>query len=146
MGLYQTFHPLVFLWSLLWGVYIYLVYEALHFVRIMLGERKAVTIICDLLFMVVSDIFMFIFSLAYNFGQLRIYMLIGAFLSFVFLKLTVGRLILTIFKWFYKLISRISKNLLKFFKKLTNKLLKFHSILVYNLLKIKDKKNNRKKV
>ncbi len=146
MGLYQTFHPIVFLFSLLWGVYIYLVYELLHFVRIVFNERKAVTLICDILFMIISAIFMFIFSLAYNFGQLRIYMLLGALISFIILKITLGRLTVVLFKKIYSIFSIILKKIIKIFQKLTNKLLKLRSFLVYNLLKKKDEKKVLKKV
>lgn len=145
MGLYQTFHPVVFLWSLLWGGYIYVVYEVFRFIRVMSKDKKLVTIISDILFMIIASLFMFTFSLAYNFGQIRMYMLFGAFLSFLLLYLSVGRLSVVLYKAFSSISSMFLNFLSKFFEKLTSKLLKSTSFLVYNLVRKKNKEDYKKK-
>ena len=148
MALYQTFHPIVFLFSLLWGIFIYIAYEVLRFIRVIARNNKTVVFVTDLLFMIFSAIVAFMFSLAYNFGQLRIYMIVGFFLSFIVLRLTIGRL-----SKFYSIFCTFSRKIIKFFKKVLAKLLKFFTPLVYNLCKEKrvlffinkGSKNDRRK-
>ena len=153
MALYQTFHPVVFLFSLLWGIFIYIAYEVLRFIRVITRNNKTVVFVTDLLFMIFSAIVAFMFSLAYNFGQLRIYMIVGFFLSFIVLRLTLGRLSIVLFTKFYSIFCTFSRKIIKFFKKVLAKLLKFFTPLVYNLCKEKrvlffinkGSKNDRRK-
>ncbi|QCT07532.1 spore cortex biosynthesis protein YabQ [Ruminococcus bovis] len=117
MALYQTFHPIVFLFSLLWGIFIYIAYEVLRFIRVIARNNKTVVFVTDLLFMIFSAIVAFMFSLAYNFGQLRIYMIVGFFLSFIVLRLTLGRLSIVLLLSFIQYFVLFPEKLLNFSKK-----------------------------
>lgn len=134
MGLYETFHPAVLLWSLLWGVYIYAGYEVFRLIRCLLNNKRWVCIICDIVFMVLSAVAVFLFALAYNFGELRLYMLGGMLASFIALRLTVGRFV---FAPMMSILQRLIKKTEKTFiilKKVFVKLLKSAVFLVYNLV------------
>ncbi|MCH5203006.1 MAG: spore cortex biosynthesis protein YabQ [Oscillospiraceae bacterium] len=139
MGLYQTFHPVVFLWSLLWGVMIYAVYDILRAVRYINKNKMWVSVTADIFFMVISALFVFTFSLAYNFGETRIYMIFGMILSFLFLKLTVGRFTTLFICKIFSVFSKFVRKMFLIFKKVTTKVLKLFALLVYNLGKIRKK-------
>lgn len=133
MELYQTFHPTVFLISLLWGVLIFVLYDINRFLRYIFSNHKYVIILLDILFMVLCAVIVFLFSLAYNFGKPRIYMLIGMALSTLALRFTLGKLSLVIFVKLFSIFSVIIQKIYLFFKKLLTKLLKSFASLVYNL-------------
>lgn len=153
MALYQTFHPIVFLFSLLWGMFIYIAYDVFRFIRCLFRYNKKVVFITDILFMTLFAVAAFMFALAYNFGQLRIYMMVGFLTSFFVLRLTVGRLSIVIFSKLYSIFCAISRKIINFFKKNLAKLLKLFTPLVYNLCKEKrvlffinkGSKNDRRK-
>lgn len=134
MGLYKTFHPAVLMYSALWGVFIYLWYEVLRLVRYLSANKRSVCVVCDVLFCLSFGIVLFMFSLAYNFGEVRIYMPVSMILVFTALRLTLGR-------WFFSplfglirgIIGFTVKNLLKI-KNIFAKLLKSAVFLVYNLV------------
>jgi hypothetical protein len=127
MEIYETFHFIVFLYSLLWGALVYLLYELFRCIRILFNNKFTVTVVCDLLFMINSALIVFVFSLTYNFGEIRIYMLIGFSASFILLRLTVGRVFTIVF-------LNLIRKIFLFFKKLMAKLLKSVLYLVYNLI------------
>ncbi|MGN0475809.1 MAG: spore cortex biosynthesis protein YabQ [Ruminococcus sp.] len=133
MELYQTFHPTVFLISLLWGVLIFVLYDINRFLRYIFSNHKYVIILLDILFMILCAVIVFLFSLAYNFGKPRIYMLIGMALSTLALRFTLGKLSLVIFVKLFSIFSVIIQKIYLFFKKLLTKLLKSFASLVYNL-------------
>lgn len=133
MELYQTFHPTVFLISLLWGAFIYEIYDINRFLRYVFKSHKYVIILLDILFMVLCSVIVFIFSLAYNFGKPRIYMLVGMAISALTLRFTVGKLSIVLFIKIFSIFSVIIQKNYVFFKKVLTKLLKSFAFLVYNL-------------
>ena len=136
MELYQTFHPTVFLISLLWGAFIYELYDINRFLRYVFKSHKYAIILLDILFMVLCAVIVFIFSLAYNFGKIRIYMLIGIMISVLTLRFTVGKLSIVLFVKLFSIFSVIIQKIYAFFKKVLTKLLKSFAFLVYNLVVI----------
>ena len=133
MELYQTFHPTVFLISLLWGVLIFVLYDINRFLRYIFRDHKLVIILLDVLFMALCAVIVFLFSLAYNFGKPRIYMLIGMATGALALRFTLGKLSLVLFIKVFSIFSVILQKIYLFFKKLITKLLKSFAYLVYNL-------------
>jgi hypothetical protein len=133
MGIYETLHPVVFMWALLWGALVYEIYEVFRCIRYFLNNGFLSTLICDILFMVISAFIVFIFALAYNFGEIRLYMLLGFSLSFFVLRITIGRVL-------FPVVITPMRKIFVFLKKLATKLLKSSLYLVYNLInKIKSK-------
>lgn len=139
MGLYQTFHPIVFLWSLLWGMIIYAVYDILRAVRYINKNKMWVSVTSDILFMIISAFLVFTFSLAYNFGETRLYMIFGMIFSFIFLRLTVGRFTVVIICKIFSMFSKFVRKIFLILKKVTTKVLKLFALIVYNLGKIRKK-------
>lgn len=134
MGLYETVHPIVLLWSLLWGVYIYGAYELFRCIRNISGNRRSVSVICDISFMIIASFIIFLFALAYNFGEIRLYMPAGMLASFLLLRFTVGKVLTNLIIRFLRALVALIGKIFFFFKKVTIKLLKSLRFLVYNLI------------
>lgn len=124
-----------FLFSLLLGLSLGAFYEAIRFIRICFNIGKAGTIIADILFMLCSSIALFLFSLAFLLGFVRIYVIAGCFLGFLFFKLTVGRLVAKIYCPVISFIRKISRKIRKKIKNFTKKLLKNAYNILYNIIK-----------
>ena len=74
-----------------------MLYGALKFLRFCFSFGKAATFVCDVLFMLTSAVALFMFSLGFLNGAVRVYVLLGALTGFLTLRLTVGR-------WFFCLL------------------------------------------
>lgn len=134
MELYTTFHPVVFLWSLLCGAVLYCIYEMLRLIRYIFRQKKTVVFFCDIFFMLFSALIIFYFSLGYNFGQPRIYMLFAICTSFLLLRFTIGKIFTGIFAFTSDKIRTCIIKIYRFFQKVISKLLKSTLCLVYNLI------------
>ncbi|WP_405352302.1 spore cortex biosynthesis protein YabQ, partial [Ruminococcus sp.] len=66
-----------FLYSLLLGVALGVVYGIFKFIRTAFLSTKASVIIADIIFMLIASISLFFFSLATLFGYVRIYVVFG---------------------------------------------------------------------
>ena len=110
-------------------------YEAIRFIRICFNFGKAGVIISDILFMLCSSIALFLFSLAFLLGFVRIYVIAGCFLGFLFFKLTVGRLLAKVYCPVISFIRKISRKIHNKIKIFTKKLLKNGYKILYNISK-----------
>lgn len=122
-----------FLYSIILGAGLSFVYIPLKIIRVTLNPKKAVVILLDILFMLISAFATFLFALAFLNGSVRFYMILGEITGFLLLELTAGKIILKasvpVIKFVIKSIKKIS-NLLK---KIIKKLLKILSKVVYNV-------------
>lgn len=132
MQYFSTEFSTVFLYSLLSGVLLFLVYELLLLLRILFKNTKGICIASDIIFMVTASLVTFIVSLAFNNGRVRFFICTGELSAFLILLFTIGtvtkklfvRLLNTFRKWFVTFSN--------FFKKVTAKLLKTMQGLLYN--------------
>lgn len=132
MQYFSTEFSTVFLYSLLSGVLLFLVYELLFLLRILFKNSKSICIASDIIFMVTASLVTFIVSLAFNNGRVRFFICTGELSAFLILLFTIGavtkklfvRLLNTFRKWFVTFSN--------FFKKVTAKLLKTMQGLLYN--------------
>lgn len=124
-----------FLFSLLLGLSLGAFYEAIRFIRICFNLEKAGVIISDIIFMLCSSIALFLFSLAFLLGFVRIYVIAGCFLGFLFFKLTVGRFLAKVYCPVISFFKKISRKIRKKIKNFTKKLLKNGYNILYNISK-----------
>ncbi len=131
LNFYQQ--SIAFLWSIPLGVAIGVFYGVIKFIRIVFDFRKTATIISDIVFMLISTVAIYLFSIAYIQGFVRIYVFIGCIIGFLLYRLSLGRLITKIYRPIVKFISNIIDIISTEFKKIAKKLLKnIHSILYNN--------------
>lgn len=87
-----------FLFSIVCGLILGVLYEVLRLVRICFFNGKVALFIFDVLFMVISAFVTVLFSICYTKGFTRYSTLIGEFLAVVFVRFTLGRISVRIFE------------------------------------------------
>jgi spore cortex biosynthesis protein YabQ len=159
---------LTFLCSCVLGVLLSCYFDIFRVVRLICGNRKTVTLVCDLLFFLSATLFTYLFFVRFCSGQIRVYGLIGELLGFLlchysvsalFMRLAV--LIVRLVRRFLRLLARPWFALFRFFRKKFQKSraaraekrekrkknrensLQPHRDVVYNLLKL-YRKNSKK--
>ena len=135
MELTFTQQSTAFLFSLLLGLGVGAFYEAVRFIRLCFNFGKAGTIVSDFLFMLCTSVSLFLFSLAFLLGFVRIYVIAGCFLGFLFFKLTVGRIMAKIYCPVISFVRKSSRKIRKKIKNFTKKLLKNGYNILYNISK-----------
>ena len=142
---------IIFLFSCLLGGCIGAVYDTFRIIRIAFPHGKRIVFIEDCIFVFVSAVFTFFFSVSFLNGFFRIFVVVGEILGFIFYYFTIGVLVFrcsktlvfaikSFVKWFYHIFllpvyhffKYIYTKISKIFKHISQKLLscrfgkKFH--------------------
>ena len=126
-----------FLYSLLFGVGLGMLYGVFKFIRVAFLSTKTAVIIADIIFMLIASIALFLYSLAMLYGYVRIYIVFGALCGFLAYRFSLGKLISRIY---CPIIQKIKTK----FKKITKKLLKSSNNILYNMSKKIDTFRNKR--
>ena len=129
-----------FLYSLLFGVGLGMLYGVFKFIRVAFLSTKTAVIIADIIFMLIASIALFLYSLAMLYGYVRIYIVFGALCGFLAYRFSLGKLISRIYCPIINAINVIIQKIKTKFKKITKKLLKSSNNILYNMSKKKEKK------
>ncbi len=86
-----------FLYSLLFGVGLGMLYGIFKFIRVAFLSTKTAVIIADIIFMLIASIALFLYSLAMLYGYVRIYIVFGALCGFLAYRFSLGKLISRIY-------------------------------------------------
>ena len=121
-----------FLYSLLLGVALGILYGAFKFIRTAFLSTKPAVIISDIAFMIVASLALFFYSLAMLYGYVRIYVVFGALCGFAAYRFSLGKLISRIYCPINAL-NVANKKIRTKFKKITEKLLKIGNNILYNI-------------
>lgn len=132
MQYFSTEFSTVFLYSLLSGAILFLVYEVLLFLRTCFKRRKSLYIAADIIFMVTASLVTFIVSLAFNNGRVRFFICTGELTAFLILLFIIGRLTNNVFVHLLNILRKHFVTFLNFFKKVIAKPLKIMRGLLYN--------------
>lgn len=165
---------LLFLRAIFLGVVMMLFYDLFRILRIALPSPKVVVLAQDILYVTVLSVVSFLFLVSSNFGEIRVFVLLGEFLGMALCYFTLSQLLMAssraiisavrkIFLWIkrlilrpvYRITHRISRKIIRFVnfignlaKKTCRKAkfsLKRQRVLVYNLIELPWKKSGRKK-
>lgn len=119
-----TFHELftAFLYSLITGYILGLIYEPVRFFHLAFSKSACAYFITDTLFMVFCALVTFFFSLSMLEGRVRGFVIIGEIAGFSAYRFSL--------RYVFDLIY---KPIIKIFKKIFKKLLKIGSVVMYNL-------------
>lgn len=122
-----------FIYSILLGAALGVFYGCLKFIRAAFRLKNVLTAALDILFMLVSSLSLFLLSLGYLSGEVRVYMILGALAGFLLFRLTIGRFLSKIYNpvicVIYSLLNRICLKI----KIYAKKLLKIIHKLLYNV-------------
>lgn len=122
-----------FIYSLLLGACLGALYGAIKFFRTAFSFGKIALFTADFLFMLISSLAVFVFSVAYLLGYLRIYTVIGSALGFFAYRLTLGRLFARVYCPLIKLGRKAINKILLKIKFFAKKLLKIGGNILYNI-------------
>ena len=131
-----------FLYSLLFGVGLGMLYGIFKFIRV--AFLSTAVIIADIIFMLIASIALFLYSLAMLYGYVRIYIVFGALCGFLAYRFSLGKLISRIYCPIINAINVIIQKIKTKFKKITKKLLKSSNNILYNMSKKIDTFRNKR--
>ena len=124
---------IAFLYSLLLGITLGVVYEIFKIIRLAFCCKKSSIFIIDLIYMLIASFSLFVFSIAFLQGHTRVYLIFGCFIGLFVFKLTIGRLFSKIYCPLIINIKKLSNKIIFIFKKITKKLLKIGHKILYNI-------------
>jgi hypothetical protein len=108
-----------------------------------LGMTKAWQIILtDALYFVVCAFLTVLFSLPFNKGEVRYFVIFGEAVGFIVYRFTIGEYTAVIYCFFIRIISKIIEKSLQILRFFSNKLLKANRFVVYNVPVIIHKVQN----
>ena len=163
-----------FLYALLLGAALSLLYDVFRFLRLILPEQNWRIALEDIIYCLLCAFFTVYFALEWEQGRLRSYLLLGEFLGWILCHFTLGQLLYDaakriifcierlfhwIWKHFLRPIAKLLQGFLSFFagigkfvekncKKLSLQLkffLKRRGLLLYNLIKLEKRPIFRKR-
>ncbi len=121
-----------FLCSILFGLVISALYDVFKLFRLLGFTKLWQMILSDVLYFIVSAFLTVMFSLPFNTGQVRYFVIFGMILGFFTYRFTLGTLTTSVFTFFIRVFQKIFKKSLEILRKISNKLLKLCRKLVYN--------------
>ncbi len=105
----------------------------LKIVRTAFRPQKVTIFILDFIFVIAAALAIFIFSIAYMFGYVRIFTIIGVIIGFCAYRLSLGRLFSKVYCPVIKFMGNIINKILLKIKIFTKKLLKITYKILYNI-------------
>lgn len=153
MEISQALYGFIFIYSIIIGVILGVVYDVFRIQRItMESDNKYITVIRDIIifvediiFAVISAVFIVVMIFHVNDGQIRWFVLFGTGVGFIIYYNTIGRIVILcsekIIAFIRYCIRMIKKFIYKFFIKPIIKSVKFIVVLSYvRYMKIKNKR------
>jgi spore cortex biosynthesis protein YabQ len=118
-----SLQAIAFLWAIVLGAGVGALYDVFRILRILRRKNPAPAVfIEDLLFSFLSSVATALFLIRFNYGQVRLFLLIGEGLGFAFYHFTLGalvvfwaRLIRRILDWLGRLLKKLFKKIKKLF-------------------------------
>ncbi len=120
----------IFIFALLCGVVLGVINEPFRFLRYIGFNSKTDVFIQDVIFMVLAAFITFFFSLCYNKGDVRAFILLGELIGFLLFRFTVGLLTGKIFYIIYLLFNKIFSFIKKIIKLFVTILIGFKDFIL----------------
>ncbi len=97
----------LFFFSCLFGVGLGVLYDVFRVLRLILSPPRGLLFALDVLYALLCCVVLFFFFLIFNNGLPRVFLLLGSFLGAVIYRLTVSRLVLSLFGRAWRGVRRI---------------------------------------
>ncbi len=143
----QSEQLFIFLCSLGLGFIIGVFYDVFRAVRLSITKSKVAIVVFDILFFVFGGIFTFLFTLAFNKGEIRFYIFAGELIGMAFYYFSFGIVAIKITDILVKLLHKIYSfifSVISFPFRLLQKL--FSALKEKFLIKFKKTKKNSEKI
>lgn len=131
-----------FLCSILFGLMVSALYDVFRLLRLLGFTKLWQMILSDVLYFLITAFLTVLFSLPFNVGVVRYFVIFGIALGFFTYRFTLGTLTTPVFTFFIRVFQKIFKKTLEILRKISNKLLKLYRKLVYNKAVILYKTQN----
>lgn len=122
-----------FLFSILFGIILSAVYDVVRVMRFMGFTKLWQIILSDVLYFFVCAVLTFLFSLPFNNGSVRYFVIFGEAVGFILYRFTLGEVMAKVYCFLIRIIRRIFKKSLEILIFFSNKLLKANRFVVYNV-------------
>ena len=122
-----------FLYSILFGIILSAVYDVVRVIRFMGFTKLWQIILSDVVYFFVCAVLTFLFSLPFNNGSVRYFVLFGEAVGFILYRFTLGEVMAKVYCFLIRIIRRIFKKSLEILIFFSNKLLKANRFVVYNV-------------
>ena len=132
-----------FLYSIVLGIALGVLYGPFKIFRLAFCRSRAAIITADIIYMLIATLSVFLFSLAFLLGYIRIYVFAGCLLGFFAYRLTLGKLFSKIYCPLISLVVKIFHKICDVLKKVAKKLLKIAYKIMYNINNVKSIYKNK---
>ena len=122
-----------FLFSLLMGAALAVVYDLVRAVRMTLKASGVHVMISDIVFFTLCGVATSLFALPFNKGDVRGFIIFGEAVGFLAYRLTLGSIMGKIYAHMARIFRKIVQKIYKFFEKIFSLLLKITTLLLYNI-------------
>ena len=133
MGISLSAQTAYFLWSLVMGAALGVLYDIVRAARMAVRAGRVHIIISDVLFFAVCGVLTSLFALPFNKGDVRGFILFGEAVGFLAYRLTVGTVMGKVYAFFARIFQSFVQKIRKFLEKIFKYLLKAMGILLYNV-------------
>ena len=139
MGISLSAQTAYFLWSLVLGVALGMLYDVIRAMRMVLRAGKIHVLISDIVFFTACGVITSLFSLPFNKGDVRVFILFGEAVGFLAYRITLGSVMGKVYAFFAKKIRSFVQKIRKFLQIFFDYLLKLMAFVLYNVSVIIDK-------
>ncbi len=122
-----------FLSSLLFGVILSALYDVVRVLRFLGFTKPWQIIVSDILYFTVCAFLTVLFSLPFNKGSVRYFVVFGEAVGFIVYRFTIGEISAKIYCFVIHIFRKFIEKSLKILRKISNKLLKANRFVVYNV-------------
>lgn len=138
----------VFVWSCAFGVILGVFYEIFRFARLAGLNSKLHVYIQDIIFMCICSVLTFLFTVGFNKGKIRFFILLGELLGLLLYRYTIGEFTIKIFKLFLTLIHFVIAVITKLSDRISKKLkeLQISALKVIKKITVKVKNLKEKSI
>ena len=143
MGITLSAQSAYFLWSLAFGAALGALYDIVRAARMVLRAGRIHLMISDILFFAVCGVLTSLFSLPFNKGDVRAFILFGEAAGFLAYRLTLGSVMGKVYAFSACVLRRFVQKIRKILEKIFNYLLKATAFLLYNVNVIIDSLHNK---
>ncbi len=138
MGLINVSSSTVFIFSILLGVIISVIFDFFMLFNFINKKNRKIIFFSDISFMCIAAILSFLYLLAANYGIFRLYIIIGEAIGFILHRYTLGKLTFKLIKSIYLLISKfyrkiIVQKVVKVFVSIANRIYEYIMKTITNI-------------
>ncbi len=126
----------IFWYACILGIIMGIIYDVFRIIRLLINWKDWQIFIQDIVYFFIVGVFTFLFTLAYNKGDVRAYLIAGEIIGWILYYITIGEIVYH----FSEAIARFIKKILSKFIKIIRNLV----IKIVNKCKIRSRKKQEK--